>query len=141
MALAYVTTGQPLRTVGGWFGYGEVTAGHSVRQCSSAINDVFGDMFSLPDVASDEWTDMASKFAELGGLPNLGLDMDGSYTLIEAPGEGADVPGGPYVKKDFWCHNQFYVVLLLAACDPDMLFCFVDVGWPGSTSDSAAFEN
>ncbi|ORY47407.1 hypothetical protein BCR33DRAFT_736218 [Rhizoclosmatium globosum] len=37
MALAYVATGQPIRTVGGWFGYGERTAGDSARRCAAAI--------------------------------------------------------------------------------------------------------
>ncbi|ORY38599.1 hypothetical protein BCR33DRAFT_788829 [Rhizoclosmatium globosum] len=76
----------------------------------------------LPDVASDELTNIASKFAELGRLPNVGLDMDSSFSLIEAPGEGPDVPGGPYIKKDFWFHKQFYAIWLLAVCDSDMLF-------------------
>ncbi|KAI9352686.1 hypothetical protein BDR26DRAFT_929227 [Obelidium mucronatum] len=91
--LAYVANGQPYCTIGDLLGLGERTVGESVRQVSNAIIDVFQQTINLPGQNSEEWTRIASKFSELGGLPNVGLAFDGSYIKVEVPGAMVRLPG------------------------------------------------
>ena len=58
--------------------------------------------------------------------------MDGKHIRIPAP---------PNAGSEFYNYKQFHSLNLLAVCDADLKFTFVDIGQSGQWSDSGVFEN
>lgn len=53
--------------------------------------------------------------------------VDGTFFHIRAPREWPNA---------YWCYKQFYSILVLAVCDANLLFTFVDAGEAGAAGDA-----
>ncbi|KAJ3068955.1 hypothetical protein HDU99_003065 [Rhizoclosmatium hyalinum] len=93
MGLAYFANGQPFRIIGDQFGVGWTTCGDSVHRVMTAICEDFAPSIRMPSTDA-EWRTISSRFSTLGGLPNVGMAMDGSYLRCRRP------PEPPYLLPD-----------------------------------------
>ena len=60
------------------------------------------------------------------GLPGCAGAIDGCLIPISKPDSNAG--------HLYYCYKKFYAILLLATCDSEGAFTFIDVGHPGETS-------
>jgi hypothetical protein len=78
----------------------------------------------------EEWTRVADRFMERWHFPNCVGALDGKHCRIQSPPKSGSL--------DYNFH-QFFLVNLMALCDADYKFTFVDVGSFGHNNDSGVF--
>lgn len=86
----------------------------------------------LPKPTLEMWNKAEEGFAELWGFPNCIGSIDGKHIKLKCP----DNSGSQY-----FCYNNFFLLVLLAVVDPYYKFMVVDIGSYGRHSDSGIFEN
>ena len=74
----------------------------------------------------------AEIFQERANFPNCVAAIDGKHIRLIKP-----IDTGP----EYFNYKNFFSVLLLAMRDSNYKFVFIDVGAPGSASDSTTFKN
>ena len=82
--------------------------------------------------AGQELRQVVVDFERLVGLPQCGGAIDGCLIPMQAP-------TGLYREK-YACYKGFPAVNLLAVCDANCIFTYVDVGHAGTVGDAAAFH-
>ena len=73
-----------------------------------------------------------SQFKTLCGLPRCAGAIDGTFMKILKP--TCDF------SDAYWCYKKFPAIILLATCDANGVFTFVDAGRAGSLGDAATFQ-
>ena len=73
-----------------------------------------------------------SQFKTLYGLPRCAGAIDGTFMKILKPTCDFSDP--------YWCYKKFPAIILLATCDANGVFTFVDAGRAGSLGDAATFQ-
>ena len=86
-------------------------------------------MFQCPSTVA-EWLHVAQEFEELWNFPNCIGALDGKHVPIRKPAcSGAK----------FFNYKHFYSVILLAVCDAQHKFLFIDIGSQGRCADGGVF--
>lgn len=78
------------------------------------------------------WLDIANKFKKKANFPNWLGAVDGKHIRIIHP---------PRSGSLFFNYKHFFSIVLMAVCDADYLFVYVDVGAYGKTSDSTIWRD
>lgn len=78
------------------------------------------------------WQDIAAGFLQRTNFPNCVGAIDGKHIRIINP-----VGGGSM----FYNYKHFYSIVLLAVCDADYCFTYVNVGAYGKNSDASIFRD
>lgn len=82
-------------------------------------------------VAGEAAQKVAEDFKKEWGLPNCIGAVDGTFFHIQQPSGWGDA---------YWCYKRMYGIIVLAVCDPHMLFTYVNAGSPGSVGDAAVWN-
>ncbi|XP_036325448.1 protein ALP1-like [Rhagoletis pomonella] len=77
-----------------------------------------------------EWKDIADRFYVKTGMPHCLGAIDGKHIRIVCPKRSGSL---------YYNYKKTFSIVLMAMCDPDYLFLFVDVGALGSQSDGGIF--
>ncbi|XP_060806409.1 uncharacterized protein LOC132903097 [Amyelois transitella] len=85
----------------------------------------------IPEPTQDMWKEIASGFLQNTNLPNCLGAIDGKHIRIIHPFETGSL---------YFNYKNFFSIVLLATCDSNLLFTFVDVGAYGKASDSTIFR-
>lgn len=84
----------------------------------------------IPDV--EKWKSIADGFKVHANVPNCVGALDGKHIRVIKPHHSGSM---------FYNYKHFFSIVLLAMCDSNYLFSFVDIGAYGKESDSAVFKN
>lgn len=85
----------------------------------------------FPKVTEEGWKAIASKFWEKWNFPNCLGAVDGKHVNIVAPANSGSL---------FFNYKRTFSIVLLALCDADYKFTFVQVGDFGRTSDGGIYR-
>lgn len=84
----------------------------------------------LPQPTRENWLKIAKEFHSRANFPNYIGAIDGKHIRTTKPHNSGSV-----------CYNykHFFSIILLAFCDADYKFVYIDVGAYGKDSDSTIF--
>ena len=78
------------------------------------------------------WKDVSAKFKNKANFPNRIGAVDGKHIHITHP---------PNTGSLYWNYKHFNSIVLLALCDAEYLFLYVDIGAYGKSSNSTIWKN
>nr|CAI5842950.1 unnamed protein product [Callosobruchus analis] len=84
----------------------------------------------MPDPTEEKWREIAINFEKYANFPNCIGAVDGKHIRIVKP-----------INSGSLCYNykSFFSIVLLAVCDANFCFTYIDVGAFGKFSDSNVF--
>nr|XP_012228802.1 PREDICTED: uncharacterized protein LOC105675896 [Linepithema humile] len=86
----------------------------------------------LPPMTRKDWRNVADGFYEKWNFPNCIGALDGKHVRIQAPKNSGSL---------FFNYKKFFSIVLMAICDADYIFKWVDIGDYGSISDGGVWLN
>lgn len=114
-----------------YFRLGLSTVSHIIRQvCREIWEKLKNVCLPIPDV--EKWKSIADGFKIHASFPNCVGSLDGKHVRVIKPNNSGST---------FYNYKHFFSTVLLAMCDSNYLFSFVDIGAYGKESDSAIFRN
>lgn len=107
------------------------TIAEIIREVCHFIWVVLKDM-CLPQPTREHWLKIADDFNSRANFPNCVGAIDGKHIRTVKPYNSGSM-----------CYNykHFFSIILLAICDADYKFIYIDVGSYGKDSDSTIFRN
>jgi hypothetical protein len=86
----------------------------------------------FPELTTEAWLSIAEGFQQRANFPHVIGAIDGKHVRVYKP----SLTGSLYYN-----YKHFFSILLLAICDSNYKFIFIDVGAYGKCSDSTVFQN
>lgn len=110
---------------------GIATISQIVRQVFSAV---FIDLKDecIPTPSESKWKEIAEGFFVNSNFPNCLGAIDGKHIRIICPPQSGSLN---------FNYKKYFSIVLLAMCDADYNFIYINVGASGSNADSAIFRN
>ena len=76
----------------------------------------------LPMMTRDRWTAVADRFMDKWQFPNCLGAIDGKHVRVQCP---------PRSGSQYYNYKKYFNLVLMAACDADHSFTWVDIGQYG----------
>lgn len=113
-----------------YFRIGLSTISSIIKQVCKLIWETLRNAYlRIPDVT--EWKIIAKGFENNANFPNCIGALDGKHIRLIKPQHSGSM---------FYNYKNFFSLVLLAMCDTNYLFTFVDIGAYGKESDSSIFK-
>lgn len=109
---------------------GKSTVGNIIRQVCAAICSKLETLCMQP-LTEDKWNDVVTEFLKYANFPNCLGAIDCKHIRIVQPSDTGSL---------FYNYKHFYSTILLAVCDANYCFLYVDVGSYGKSNDSSIFQ-
>jgi len=131
IGLFRLASSSELRVICELFGVGASTVHKIQYEFCNAVIAEYHDQISWP-TADEEVTKIASDFERLWGYPFSIGAIDGCH-----------IPCSPEKKDatDYYNYKGWYSTVLLAICDANYLFTYINFGTPGKTNDGFIFKH
>lgn len=113
------------------FRLGQTTLSTIIRDVCAVIWDKLQTCLTLPASAND-WMKIADGFEKHANFPHCIGSIDGKHIRLIQPADSGSM---------YYNYKHFYSLVLMAACDANYNFIFIDVGAYGKSSDSAIFQD
>lgn len=110
---------------------GHSTVSLIIREVCSAIWKVMKPK-CFQRLSNDNWINTASEFMARTQFPHCIGAVDGKHIRIVKPTDSG---------SNYFNYKKFFSILLLAVCDANYKFIYIDVGAYGKSSDSTVFKN
>ncbi|XP_071050721.1 uncharacterized protein [Onthophagus taurus] len=132
VTLRFLATGQTFADLHFSYRLGIVTISGIVKEvCANIWNVLQEECLSIPR-SEDGWLTIAAGFKHKANLPNCVGCIDGKHVRIIRPEHSGSL---------FANYKKHYSIVLLAMCDADYRFTYINVGSCGTDSDSSIFKN
>ncbi|CAH1972426.1 unnamed protein product [Acanthoscelides obtectus] len=130
VTLRYFASGCTMRELHYNYRLGQTTLSTIIKEVCAVIWDKLQTCLSLPASASD-WIKTADDFEKHSNFPHCLGSIDGKHIRLIQPADSGSL-----------CYNykHFFSMVLLAVCDANYNFMYIDVGAYGKSSDSAIFQ-
>lgn len=108
-----------------------------ISTISGIIEDVCKNIWELKtecmaEPTEDKWKEIANGYQKLANFPNCIGALDGKHVRIIKPTKSGSL---------FINYKHYFSIVLMAICDANYCFTFVDVGAQGKFYDSSVFKN
>ena len=112
------------------YAMGETTACLIITEVCKVIWEVLQPQY-LPGVRKVNWTKIAADYLRIWQMPNCCGSVDGKHIAMQAPRKSGSQ------NRNF---KKFFSINLMASCDAEYKFTYVNIGADGSSHDSAVFK-
>ncbi|CAG4953387.1 unnamed protein product [Colias eurytheme] len=130
ITIRYLATGCSLMDLHFSFRRGFSTVQKIVREtCQAIIKNLF--YICMPPKRTEDWQKISKGFLENADFPNCIGAVDGKHIRIIKPCHSGSL---------YFNYKKYFSMSLLAVCDSNYKFIFVDVGSYGKSSDSTIFD-
>ena len=127
----FLATGCSFSEVHYTFRYGKSTARGIMQKVCKVIREYLYDL-CFPELTKQEWLKIKEGFRCEAQFPNCIGAIDGKHVrLVKPMGSGSN----------YFCYKKYFSMVMLAVCDANNRFTFMDVGSYGKTSDSSIYKN
>ncbi|XP_063586006.1 uncharacterized protein LOC134763464 [Penaeus indicus] len=131
MTLRFLATGCSSSELHYTFRCGKSTARGIVQEVCKAMRKYLHNL-CFPELTKQEWLKIEEGFRCEAHFPNCIGAIDGKHVrLIKPTGSGSN----------YFCYKKYFSMVLLAVCDANYRFTFIDVGSYGKVSDSSIYKN
>lgn len=107
---------------------GKSSVGNLIKEVAGAIVDHWGHEIRMPQ-SVDEWVSVETGFEQKKQFRALGA-IDGKVVRISCPPNSGSV---------FYCRKGYFGISLIAVCDADCRFTYVNIGSTAASHDSRVF--
>lgn len=118
---SYLAHRNAVRTQSWDYQVGRSTAYKIIPQVCEAIWNALHPTY-LPDMNRDKWAKVAEEFYLRWQFPNCVGAVDGKHIKIRCP---------PNSGSNFFNYKQYFSIVLMATCDAQFKFTWVDIGQYG----------
>jgi len=132
VTLRYLAEGEAQQSQAFNFRMVKTTVPNIVRETCEAIWTAFNPTYLKTPKSSEEWKKIADGFEEEWDFPHSLGSIDGKHIMIEFPKKAGSA---------YYNYKNFHSIVLLALCDANYCFTFVDIGDYGSTNDASVLSN
>lgn len=130
MTLKYLAHGGSFLNLSWEFRVGQSTVSKVIRQTCLALWNVLAPIYlSVPK--EKDWIKISNRFWEKWQFPNTLGAIDGKHVAIQSPCKSG---------SEFYNYKNYFSIVLLACCDADYKFLWVDIGAYGSENDAGIFR-
>uniref|UniRef100_A0A8R1E8W9 DDE Tnp4 domain-containing protein n=2 Tax=Caenorhabditis japonica TaxID=281687 RepID=A0A8R1E8W9_CAEJA len=126
--LQFVTGGESFRRTSQRIGVAKTVISNTVGEVAKSVNENFKQIY-LPE-SPEQWRSVEDSFGRRRLIRSLGC-LDGKHIRIKAP---------PNSGSLFYNYKHYFSFVLLGLVDGDGRFLWIDIGTPGSSSDSCIFN-
>lgn len=86
----------------------------------------------MPEMTTEKWQEVEKGFKKYANFPNCVGAIDGKHIELIQP---------KHTGSLYFNYKNYFSTVLLAVCDANYCFVYVDIGSYGKSSDSAIFQN
>lgn len=130
LTLRHLATGVSMTTLHYEFRVGISTAFGIIKDTLSALIEVLCPLY-LQEPQSEKFLEISNSFKLKASLPHCIGALDGKHVRIQCPNNSG---------SEYYNYKRYFSLVLLASCDANYKFNFVDVGAYGSESDGGVFS-
>lgn len=114
-----------------YYRLGHSTIGMIIRDVCAAICRNLGSCLDLPK-NEDDWKEIALGFEKHANFPHCIGAIDGKHVRLIKPTDSGTL---------YYNYKHYFSIVLLAVCDANYNFIYVDVGAYGKSNDSAVLKD
>lgn len=126
----YLATGTSFADLHYNYKLGKSTISNIVRQVCTALWRVLKPI-CMPPISEERWKEISNEFLRYTNFPNCIGAVDGKHIRIVQPSGTGSL---------YHNYKHFFSTILLAVCDANYCFLYVDVGSYGKSNDSTIFK-
>ena len=131
VTLRYLATGDSQLSQSFTFRIGRATMSNILRETLQAIWDARNKVYLAPPSNTADWIHIAEKYEEWN-FPHWLCAIDGKHIMIECPANAGSA---------YYNYKNFHSIVLLAICDANYCFSFVDIGAYGGSNDASVLAS
>ena len=131
LTLRYLASGESQQSLSFSYRIGKSTVSEIIRETCGAIYSALAPTYLKPPTSPEEWLAISKGFEETWNLPHVIGAIDGKHIRIRCPAETGTL---------FHNYKGFFSLILLAVCDSNYCFTFIDIGQYGSNNDSGVLS-
>lgn len=126
----YLATGNTMTDLHYTYRIGISTISGIIEEVCTKIWELRNECMAEP--SEEKWKEIANGFQKLANFPNCIGALDGKHVRIIKPTKSGSL---------FYNYKHYFSIVLMAICDANYCFTFVDVGAQGKFCDSSVFKN
>ena len=131
VTLRFLSLGDGFRSLSQQFRIGLSTVREIVWETCHAICFVLRDDYLKTPTNQEEWMQIAERFKNRWDFPHVLGSVDGKHVRIAKPRRSGSL---------FYNYKGYFSVVLLAICNADYEFLYVDIGAEGRASDGGTWR-
>ena len=132
LTLRYLASGNDQQSLSFSYRIGKATVSNIIHETLTAIWSILKDRYLSPPENQADWLRISNEFETVWNLPHRVGAIDGKHIAMQ------------FLRKSgslYYNYEGLFSIVLMAVCDGNYNFAFVDIGQYGSNNDSGVFSN